>query len=411
MTDFQASLEKYAELIVKVGVNIQPGQTLFMNAPLPSAALVRIAAHKAYEAGARHVHVDWSDEQLTHTKYKLAPSEAFEEYPMWRAKGLEELAENGAAFVSIYAPSPDLMQDVDPERIAAFAKTSATALKRYREMTMAHQVAWSVVSVATEEWAAKIYPELPPADAVDQLWDVIFKAVRADQADPVEAWKKHNAMLAEKVNYLNDKRYKQLVYRAPGTELSIELPVNHVWLGGAKDNAKGIWFNPNMPTEEVFTMPHKDGVNGTVRSTKPLNYSGKIINNFSLTFKDGKVIGFEAEQGKESLAKLLETDEGAARLGEVALVPHKSPISMSNLVFYNTLFDENASSHLALGQAYSVNLKQGQTLSREELTAAGVNSSLVHVDFMIGSGEMDVDGVTEDGRTEALMRQGEWVEQ
>ncbi|ALS25281.1 MULTISPECIES: aminopeptidase [Paenibacillus] len=409
MVPTKEQLEKYAALAVHVGVNVQKGQTLVVNAPLQAVELVRLIAVKAYEAGAKHVHVEWNDEQLAHIKYKLAPVEAFQEYPMWKAQGLTEMAENGAAFLSIYSPSPDLMKDVDPDRISAATKTNASALKTYKSYIMAHKVAWSLISIATDQWAQKVFPDLPADAAVEALWNRIFEATRVNLEDPIEAWKKHNAHLAQTVELLNNKRYKQLIYEAPGTNLTVDLPEKHVWLGGAKENAKGVWFNPNMPTEEVFTMPHKDGVNGVVRSTKPLNYAGQIIDGFSLTFKDGKVVDFSAETGYDALKRLLDTDDGAGRLGEIALVPHQSPISNANLIFYNTLFDENASSHLALGQAYQVNLQGGTGMSEKELSDNGANTSLVHVDFMIGSGDMNVDGLTPDGRREPLIRNGNWA--
>lgn len=409
MNRWEEQLKKYAALAVHIGVNVQQGQTLVVNAPLQAAPLVRLIASQAYEAGAKHVHAEWNDELLAHIKYKQAPMEAFSEYPMWRARGMEELAENGAAFISIYSPSPDLMKDVDPERIAAWTKASATALSKYRRLQMSHTVSWCVLSVATPEWAQKIFPDLAPQAAEDRLWDVIFETTRVHTDNPIAAWKAHNAKLARIVELLNGKRYKALEYTGPGTNLTVELPEGHLWLGGAKANAKGRLFNPNLPTEEVFTMPHKDRVNGVVRSTKPLNHAGQLIENFALTFKDGKVVEIAAEKGYDALDKLLQTDEGARRLGEVALVPHQSPISQSNLIFFNTLFDENASSHLALGQAYQVNLEGGAGLSEEAWSQAGGNSSLIHVDFMIGSGEIDIDGIAQDGTREPVMRQGNWA--
>ncbi|CAG7651111.1 Aminopeptidase 2 [Paenibacillus solanacearum] len=405
----QEQLDKYAALAVRMGVNVQEGQTIVLTAPIAAADLVRRIAAKAYEAGAKNVHVDWVDEELTLIKYKLAPMEAFSEYPMWRAQGMEEMAEGGAAFLQIYAPNPDLLTGVESARIATATKTSATALNKYRSYLMSHKNAWSLISYATPEWAAKVFPGIPAASAVEKLWERILDATRVDKDDPVAAWKEHNAKLAQTVEVLNGKRYKQLQYEAPGTNLTIDLPEAHVWLGGAKENAKGILFNPNMPTEEVFTMPRKDGVNGTVRSTKPLNYGGQLIDGFSLTFKDGKVVEFTAEQGYEALERLLNTDDGARSLGEVALVPHDSPISNANVIFYNTLYDENASCHLALGQAYQVNLEGGTEMTDEDLARHGVNKSLIHVDFMIGSADMNIDGVTADGKREAIFRNGNWA--
>lgn len=409
MSQFEQSLDKYAALAVHEGVNVQVGQTLVINAPIAAAEFVRKIAKKAYETGAKNVHVEWNDDELSYIKFKNAPDEAFTEYPMWRAKGLEEMAANGAAFLTIYAPNPDLLKDINPERIATANKTSATALQKYRSYSMADKVSWSLIAVPTPEWAKKVFPDQSFEQAVEKLWEVIFKVTRVDQKDPIQAWNEHNAKLAQTVEYLNNKQYKQLVYGAPGTQLSVDLPENHVWQGGAAVTDKGITFNPNMPTEEVFTMPHKDGVNGVVYSTKPLNYGGNIIDRFSLTFENGKVVDFTAETGYETLKHLLDTDEGSRRLGEIALVPHQSPISMSNLIFYNTLFDENASSHLALGRAYPTNLKGGADMSDEELAQHGANQSLVHVDFMIGSAEMNINGVTKEGKSEPIFRNGNWA--
>ncbi|WP_027408476.1 aminopeptidase [Anoxybacteroides tepidamans] len=409
MNNFEKKLDNYAMLAVRTGVNIQQGQTLVVNAPLEAAPLVRKIAQKAYEAGAKHVYVEWNDEELTYIKYKHAPEEAFSEYPMWRAQGMEQMAQEGAAFLSIYAPNPDLLKDVDPKRIATFMKTSSEALRNYRSALMADRNCWSLISTPTPAWAKKVFPDLPEQEAIDKLWDVIFDVTRVSTEDPVQAWNEHNEKLAHIVDYLNNKQYKQLIYEAPGTNLTIDLVENHVWHGGAAVSEDGVRFNPNIPTEEVFTMPHKDGVNGTVRNTKPLNYGGNLIDGFTLTFKDGKVVDFTAEQGYDTLKHLLETDEGARRLGEVALVPHRSPISESNLIFYNTLFDENAACHLALGKAYPTNIQDGAALAKEELDARGVNDSLVHEDFMIGSAELNIDGVTNDGKREPIFRNGNWA--
>lgn len=405
----QLELEKYAELAVKVGINIQPGQTLVVSAPLSAVQLVRLIVRKAYEAQAHNVHVEWNDETITRIKYELAPEQALSEYPMFRAQGWEQFAADGAGFLSIYAPNPDLLDGIDPARVATATKAAAIALQGWRGYTMAHRVAWSLLSTPTPEWAAKLFPNLPADEAEQQLWTHILRAVRVDQDDPVAAWGKHNARLARTVAYLNAKQYKRLVYRGKGTDLSVEMPEHHEWHGGATRNEKGVVFNPNMPTEEVFTMPHKDGANGVVRSTRPLNYNGNLIDQFSLTFKDGKVVDFSAEQGYDTLKLLIETDEGAARLGELALVPHRSPISDTNLIFYNTLFDENASCHFALGRAYPTTLRGGTDMTKEQLAASGANDSLVHVDFMMGDSGLDIDGVTATGEIEPIFRQGNWA--
>jgi aminopeptidase len=409
MDTLEQNLEKYATLAVHTGVNVQKGQTLVINAPVLATKLVRKIAQKAYEAGAKNVHVEWNDDQLSHIKFKHAPDEAFTEYPMWKAGGMEELAAGGAAFLTVYAPNPDLLKDISPDRIATANKTQALALQKYRSYLMADKAAWSIIAVPTEEWAMKMFPELSLEAAMQQLWEVIFEVTRVNGADPIQAWKEHIALLAATSDYLNKKQYQKLVYEAPGTNLSVELTDNHIWHGGSSVTDKGVQFSPNMPTEEVFTMPHKNGANGVVRSTKPLNYGGTLINGFSLTFKDGSVIDFTADEGYETLKHLLDTDEGARRLGEVALVPHYSPISNTNLIFYNTLFDENASSHLAFGKAYPINIKDGSNMTEEEFAIHGVNTSLVHVDFMIGSAEMNIDGITKEGKVEPLIRNGDWV--
>ncbi|MCL7747414.1 aminopeptidase [Halalkalibacter alkaliphilus] len=409
MSTFQENLEKYAELAVKVGVNIQPGQTLVVRTPLNAAEYVRAVARKAYEAGAKNVHVEWSDEELTKTKYELAPDEAFHEFPEWVAKGYEEMAENGAAFLSITGSNPDLLKDADPERVSNANKASGKAMEGFRSYIMSDKISWSIVAVPSAGWAKKVFPEDSEENAVEKLWEAIFSATRINQADPVSAWQEHLSLLDDKMNALNEKHYHALHYTSEGTDLVIELPETHLWVSGGSVNKDGVQFVANMPTEEVFTSAKKTGVNGTVSSTKPLNYGGTLINNFSLTFKDGKVIDFKAEEGYETLKRLLDTDEGARFIGEVALVPHKSPISDTNILFYNTLFDENASNHLAIGSAYAFCIEGGKDMNKEELEQNGLNTSLTHVDFMIGSADMNIDGVYEDGKREPIFRDGNWA--
>ncbi|WP_028988406.1 aminopeptidase [Thermicanus aegyptius] len=409
MKTFDELLENYAQVAVEVGVNLQKGQILVLQAPVEAKELVRKIVRRAYEKGAKYVHVELNDEQLTYIKFTYAPEEAFTFYPMWRAKGFEEMAAEGAAFLQIYSPNPDLLKDVDPKRYATAAKTAGTALKAYKSYLMEDKAPWSLISAPTESWAKKVFPDLPVEKAIDLFWGKIFSISRVNTDDPIAAWKTHNEQLHRKVAELNEKQYKQLIYTAPGTNLTIELPENHRWNGGFSLTPTGIPFNPNIPTEEVFTMPHREGVNGVVRSTKPLNYGGNLIENFSFTFKNGKVVDFAAEKGYETLKHLLDTDEGARYLGEVALVPHDSPISNSNILFYNTLYDENASCHLALGEAYPTCLTGGEKMSKEELKAAGANDSLIHEDFMIGSAELNIDGITKDGKREAIFRNGNWA--
>ncbi|SHG39284.1 aminopeptidase [Ornithinibacillus halophilus] len=405
----QQTQEKYAELALRTGVNLQKGQALMINAPLEGAEFTKVVVRKAYELGAKDVHINWVDDELTLLKYENAPDEVIGTYPEWKVLLHDTFAEDGAAILNIRSTNPDLLKDIDSSRVAKANKAAALAMKNFRKYTMNDKITWSIISIPTGDWAQKIFPDKSREDAIESLWDAIVKIVRVDQEDPVAAWDAHNKTLETAREILNEKNYKKLIFKAPGTELEMELPEGHIWKGGSAVSEKGITFNPNMPTEEVFSLPHKYGVNGTVSSTKPLNYGGSLIDNFSLTFKDGKVVDFKAEQGEDTLKHLLETDEGATRLGEVALVPHESPVSQSGLIFYNTLFDENASCHIALGKAYPTNLKGGSAMNEEELDKHGVNDSLTHVDFMIGSEELDIDGVKEDGSTEAVFRNGTWA--
>lgn len=409
MNRFKENLENYAELAVKVGVNVQPGQTLVVNTTLEGAELVRIIVRKAYEIGARNVIVNWNDDIVNRTKFELAPDEIFNEYPEWRAKETIELSENGAAFLSVISSSPDLLKNVKRERIANSQKASGMALKKWRQYMQSDKISWSIVAVPSQAWADKVFPDEAEENRIEKLWDAIFTATRADVDQPVEAWKKHDETLHEKVDYLNEKNYQKLHYTAPGTDLTIELPEKHLWVGAGSINEKGHSFMANMPTEEVFTVPLKTGVNGTVTSTKPLSYSGNIINHFSITFKEGRIVDVKAEQGEEILKQLVETDEGSHYLGEVALVPFHSPISESNILFYNTLFDENASNHLAIGSSYAFCIEGGKTMNQQELAENGLNDSLTHVDFMIGSAEMNIDGIKPDGSSEPVFRNGDWA--
>src|SRR5699024_2055854 len=405
----QQTQEKYAELALRTGVNLQKNQALMINAPIEGADFTKIVAHKAYELGAKDVHINWVDDELTLLKFKNAPEEVIAHYPEWKVKLHDMYAEDGAAVLSIRSTDPDLLKDIDPSLIAKANKAGAEAMKNFRKYTMNDKITWSIISIPTGNWAQKIFPDQSKDDSIESLWEAIVKIVRVDQDNPVAAWDAHNETLKIAREILNEKNYQKLIYKAPGTDLEIELPKGHIWKGGSAESEKGITFNPNMPTEEVFSLPHKYGVNGTVTSTKPLNYGRSLIDNFSLTFKDGKVVDYQAEQGEETLKHLLDTDEGAKRLGEVALVPHESPVSQSDLIFYNTLFDENASCHIALGKAYPTNLAGGAEMDENELDQHGVNDSLTHVDFMIGSEKLDIDGVKADGTTEAVFRNGTWA--
>ncbi|GKU76279.1 aminopeptidase [Paenibacillus sp. L3-i20] len=402
--------EKYAELIVRTGVNIQQGQPVCVNgASIEIAPLVRLIAAKAYEAGASNVHVEWIDEKLGRLKYEKASDDVFSNFPQWETDKRNDFVEQGAVFISITSSSPDMLKGIPSERISAFQKAAGQGLKEFRRAIQSDKVSWTVVAAAGSEWAKKVFPNVSEGEAVDLLWKAIFDSVRLHDADPVAAWVKHNDTLHAKAEILNNNHFKKLHYTAPGTDITVELPEKHIWVAAGSTNQDGNSFMANMPTEEVFTVPLKTGTNGYVSSTKPLSYGGNIIDRFKLTFENGRIVKAEAEEGEEILNKLIEIDDGAHYLGEVALVPHESPISQSGILFYNTLFDENASNHFAIGSGYAFNVEGGKTMTPEELEANGVNASITHNDFMIGSAEMDIDGILEDGTIVPVFRKGNWA--
>lgn len=409
MKDFDLLLEKYAELVVKVGVNVQPGQVLMVHAPLETVELTRLIVGKAYEAGAKYVLVDWDDEAVTRIRYEKASEDSFGYYPQWHADMLEGFAEEGGAILHIKVPDPELFRGIDSAKVSTAVKAAAVARKKYQNYTRNNRISWSLVKAPTRAWADKVFADLPEEGRIDAMWEAVFQMNRVGSEDPVAAWLSHIGDLKQSQERMNAKRYKSLHYRAPGTDLHVELPEGHLWRGGGGENADGVYFVANMPTEEIYTMPHRTGVNGTVKSTLPLNLNGRLVDGITITFTDGKVTAYDAESGREHLTSLLDTDEGASYLGEVALVPHDSPISRLNRVFYNTGIDENASCHFALGSAYPVNIEGGTSMTSEELIAKGANVSLTHVDFMIGSSELDIDGELADGTIEPVFRQGNWV--
>ncbi|MDW7650484.1 MAG: aminopeptidase [Bacillota bacterium] len=394
----QTMLNKYAELVAAAGVNIQKGQSLVITSPLECAPFVRAVAKAAYQAGARDVVVNWRDELLAKIRYTHAPDDVFTHFPDWLKDMYTSYARDGAAFLNVAASDPELMSDVKPERIAAEHKAASTALKDYIQRRMSNLNRWCVVSAPTGAWAQKVFPELSEAEAVEKLWNVIFRTVRADREDPLAAWEEHKSNLRSRTQRLNQYQLRQLhLYNTLGTDLTVELPENHIWLGGSDFTPEGMEFIPNLPTEEIFTLPKKDGVNGRVVSSMPLNYNGNLVRDFSLTFENGRIIDYQAQSGYDTLKNMLETDDGANYLGEIALVPYDSPISKENILFYNTLFDENASSHLAIGRAYPLCLKDSQSMSEEQLTQRGVNYSLIHTDFMIGTKDLTITGTTQSG--------------
>jgi aminopeptidase len=409
VSTFEQNLEKYAELAVKLGVNVQPGQTLIINADISTAPFIRKVAQKAYQAGAKLVQIEWSDEAVTRIRYDHAPDESFTSFPEWRADMFERAYEEGAALLAVTSMNPDLLNGVDPVRISNLQKATGAAAKRYQRFIQSDSINWSVIAVPSDAWAAKVFPDADSSERIDKLWNAIFQSTRVLLDNPVAAWKEHSYALNTKVAYLNQQKFKALHYTAPGTDLTVELAEKHLWIGPESTNNQGARFIANMPTEEVFTTPLKTGVNGTVKSTKPLNYRGTLINNFSLTFEKGRIVNCYAEEGYDTLKNLIETDAGSHYLGELALVPHDSPISNTNIIFYNTLFDENASHHFAIGNAYSFCIEGGKEMSTEELEQNGSNTSMTHVDFMIGSHDMDIDGITKEGNRVPLFRKGNWV--
>jgi len=403
-------LEKYAALTVNIGVNIQKGQKLLIRSAISSAPFTRQIVKKAYEAGAKDVEILWTDDETTRLRYDLAPDEAFKEFPEYLVKAHENAVEENYVILSIVSNDPDLLNGVPVERIADANKAANTAMEGFRRALQADKISWSIIAVPSEAWAAKVFPDLATSEEqVDALWNAIFSATRTDLDDPVAAWEAHVANLNQKAEFLNNNKFHALHFEATGTDLTIELPKKHLWCAADSTNAAGATFTANIPTEEVFTLPLKTGVNGIVASKKPLSYGGNLIDGISITFKDGAITDFSAEKGYDTLKTLIDTDEGSKYLGEVALVPHSSPISRSNLTFFNTLFDENASIHLAIGSAYAFNIEGGKEMSPDELKEAGANDSLTHVDFMIGCEEMNIDAIASDGAKTPIFRGGEWV--
>jgi aminopeptidase len=414
-SDFEENLDKYAELIVKVGLNLQPGQRLLIGSPLfggltplEAAPLVARIAKHAYQSGARFVDVIWTYSQLDLIRLQHAPRDSFSEYPAWQVNAALDYLSRGDALLIIAAGNPDLLKDQDHDLIATMDQTGFSHTQPIMNYIAQNGTNWLAVSAPVPGWAAKIYPDVPVEMQDAKLWDTFFEICRVKHADPVAAWQSHIHQLMLRCDYLNQKQYKSLHMSAPGTDLTVGLPKGHLWRGGQLQSENGITFVPNMPTEEVFTLPHKDQVEGFVTSTKPLSFGGTTIEDLTFTFKAGRVVKVTAKQGEHTLRKLLDTDEGASRLGEVSLVPHSSPISQSGTLFYNILIDENAANHLALGHAYKFSLGKGETLSDDEFAAVGGNHSAIHVDFMVGSGAMNVDGINQDGTTEPIMRSGEW---
>lgn len=402
-------LDKLAEVAIKVGLQLQPGQDLVLTAPLAALPLVRRIVVHAYKAGAGIVQPIFADEEITLARYKYAASESFDRAPGWLYEGMAKAFSGNAARLAISGDNPMMLAGQDPDKVSRANRATSMAYKPALEKITGFDINWNIVSYPNTRWARLVFPDDPEEVAIKKLADAIFAASRVDVEDPIGAWKAHNAKLKERWTWLNGHNFASLHYSGPGTDLTIGLADEHRWKGGASEAKNGITCNPNIPTEEVFTTPHARRVEGYVRSTKPLSHNGTLIENIEVRFEGGKIVSAKASKGEAVLNKLMDTDEGSRRIGEVALVPHSSPISKSGVLFYNTLYDENAACHIALGQCYADCFVNGTKMSQDEIAARGGNKSLIHIDWMIGSGQIDIDGIKQDGSKVAVMREGEWA--
>lgn len=406
---FEQNLALYAKLAIRLGVNIQPGQELIIGADVNEAMLVRLLVDEAYEAGAKNVFVSYGDEKNSLSRLLHGSEEAIAYAPKWLYDGYEKAFESGAARLSVSSGDPGLLGKASPERVAKYSQAQAVASKPLAQFIGEFRINWNVIGAASPAWAEKVFPEVSSEEAVTKLWDAIFFTARILEDDPLQAWTDHCNLLEKKQNYLNELRLDSVRFRGPGTDLTVGLVEDHIWIGGWGHAKNGVRCSPNIPTEEIFTMPHRLRTNGTVASTKPLSVRGQIVDGISMEFNDGKAIRASAKTGEETLIRLIDTDAGARHLGEVALVSNRSKTAMADLVFQNTLYDENASCHIALGRSYSENLEGIDELTADEQLARGSNDSLIHVDWMVGSAEVEVDGIRFDGSTVALLRDGDWV--
>lgn len=407
---FEEKLEQYARLIARCGVNVEEGQDVVLRCPVESKDFVRLIVKELYKAGAREVIVHWSDDQIARLRYEYAPMEVFETFPQWRVDSQLMYAREHAAFISITGTDPEAFKGVDQSKMAAAGKASEKANKEYYDMMLRSEFKWNVAAVPSEAWAAKVFPDSPKEERMEKLWEAIFHALRIGEGDVVARWEEHGRLLGEKCRLLNEYQFVSLHYEnSLGTDFTVGLPENHRWEGGADTSPNGISYFANMPTEEVFTMPHRLKAEGRLVSALPLSYQGNLIRNFTLVFKNGRVEEFTAEEGQEVLQHMLDMDEGARHLGEAALVPYPSPVAEQGILFYNTLFDENASCHFALGACYPTNLEGGAELEEEDLKERGGNLSMNHVDFMIGTRDLSVTGITKDGKKVPVFRNGNWA--
>ncbi|VEJ44847.1 aminopeptidase [Bartonella vinsonii] len=402
-------LNRLAEITVKVGLNLQEGQDLILTAPVTALPFVRRIAYHAYKVGAGVITPLFSDDMLSLTRFENAHTASFDRAPSWLYEGMAKAFKNGAARLAIVGDNPLLLSNQDFDKVARLNKATSMAYQPALKEISNFAINWSIVAYPTAGWAEVMFPSLPLHEAIKKLADAIFSASRVTEEDAVHAWTMHNATLMKRSSWLNEQRFSALHFTGLGTDLMVGLADDHEWHGGASVAKNGVVCNPNIPTEEVFTTPHAYKVEGFVRSTKPLSYQGALIDNIEVRFEEGRIVDARASTGQEVLQQVLQSDEGASRLGEVALVPHSSPISKSGLLFYNTLFDENAACHIALGQCYSKCFLDGASLTAEEIAARGGNKSVIHIDWMIGSGEIDIDGIMQDGTKVPVFRKGEWA--
>jgi aminopeptidase len=402
-------LDRLAEVAVKVGLRLREGQDLLLTAPAVALPLVRRIAEHAYKAGAGLVTPLFSDEEVTLSRFRFGHDDSFERAANWLYQGMAQAFSANTARLAVVGDDPMLLSGEDPAKVSRASKANSIAYQPALEKIVNFDTNWNIIAYPSLSWAKRVFPDDAEEVAVEKLADAIFAASRVDSDGAVAAWEKHNAVLGKRTAWLSGQRFKALHYSGPGTDLMVGLAEGHEWVGGASVAKNGIICNPNIPTEEVFTTPHCRQVYGHVVSSKPLSYQGTLIDNIAVRFEEGRIVEATASRGEEVLNKVLDTDEGARRLGEVALVPHSSPISKSGLLFFNTLFDENAASHIALGQCYSKCFVDGGKLTPEQIAAQGGNKSLIHIDWMIGSDKTDIDGIRADGSRVPVFRQGEWA--
>ena len=409
LSNFNESLKKYAELAVDIGVAVKPGDTVYVQISVDQAQLARLIVAAAYQRGAAEVQVQWFDDVLKRLDMAHMADERLFNIPAFVKGQFDYWVDHQAKRITVVSSDPDNLAGIDSNRIAKYQEAFAIAYKRLMEAISSMSISWTIIGAASPRWAQKVFPDAAtPEEATELLWEAIFKTTRIDQPDPEAAWKAHDQKLREKAAWLNNEQFDQLHYMAPGTDLVVGLPKNHIWEGAGAFNPRGEEFMANMPTEEVFTAPDFRRIDGTVASTKPLSYGGNILEDMHFTFKDGQIVEAHAKQGDDVLQNLLKTP-GARSLGEVSLVPDPSPISQSGLIFFNTLFDENASDHMALGQAYPFSVKDGVAMTNEQRAAVGLNQSPTHVDFMMGSAAMNIDGIKPDGTIIPIFRNGDWA--